>query len=285
MINGFIMSFISLVCLAWFTNAYALSLNEGGGTSPHSWQLSQSVSYIKYKEPSVMEEKGWFSTWEGGYTFTADALLLGLESRIGGGEVDYTSANTGSMDNLDDFLCETRGLIGYSVAKAGDWAESSGVACIPYSGLGYRYLNDDSSGMVSTTGAGGYERESNYLYIPLGLQASWKPNGNNGSSSWKLAGFVEYDIFLWGRQFSRLSDVNSGYTDLVNDQYRGYGLRGALNFSVTMPSVGIFMEPYVTYWSIRRSERNIYYNGTAWKEGYEPKNNSTEIGCKLGVRF
>lgn len=283
--KGFIISFISWVCLAGFSNAYALSLNEGRDSSPHSWQLSQSVSHIKYAEPGVMEEKGWFYIWDGGYTFTADALLFGLEGRIGGGEVDYTSANTGSMDGLDDFLCEARGLIGYSVSRDNEWSGSSIAECIPYSGLGYRYLNDDSSGMASTTNARGYKRESNYLYIPLGVQAAWKPKGNDGPSPWKLAGFVEYDIFLWGRQFSRLSDVNSGYTDLVNDQYRGYGVRGALNFSVAMSSVGIFIEPYATYWNIRRSERNIYYNGTVWKEGYEPKNNSTEIGCKLGARF
>jgi len=68
------------------------------------------------------------------------------------------------MNNIDDYILEFRGLAGY------DFPVSKASFLTPYAGIGYRYLNDDSSGKVASTGALGYERESNYIYSPIGVK-------------------------------------------------------------------------------------------------------------------
>ncbi|MEK6733412.1 MAG: hypothetical protein AABY55_07275 [Candidatus Omnitrophota bacterium] len=68
----------------------------------------------------------------------------------------------GSLDNINDDMWEVRGLAGYDVHL------SETLAVTPYLGLGYRHLNDNMGGKISTRGAYGYDREISYLYSPIG---------------------------------------------------------------------------------------------------------------------
>ncbi len=46
------------------------------------------------------------------------------------------------------------------------------------------------------------------------------------------------------------------------------------------------IEPFVRYWNISKSEeRDVSYGGNVIGYGWEPKNNSTEIGIKFLTRF
>lgn len=233
----------------------------------HTWELGTEISHITYKEPSVMREKGMMYGIVGAYTYH-NKLMLKADGRFSYGQVDYK--NSGTLNNIDDYILEFRGLGGY------DFPVFTASTLTPYMGIGYRYLNDNDSGRVTSTGAWGYERESNYLYSPIGVEII-TPLKNG----WSVGATAEYDIFWWGKQKSHLGDV-PGYYDIENDQEKGYGIRGSIKVQKRLKKLDLVIEPYIRYWNIKDSKTTTDPDGTIW---IEPKNNSTEIGCKLAVKF
>jgi len=240
--------------------------------SIHPWELATEIYHFSYREPDVMRENGMMYGLTGSYAYHKD-LMLKAEGRGSIGRVDYK--NSGTMDNIRDYSFEFRGLGGY------DFPVLEKVVLTPYFGVGYRYLNDDSSGKITSTGAGGYERASNYIYSPVGIE------GVIGiKDDWTFGAKAEYDIFWWGRQISNLSDANSRYSDLKNTQRSGYGLRGSVKLQKNGEVFDLMIEPFVRYWNIAKSnDSDVVYSGAIVDYGYEPKNNTTEYGVKVGAKF
>ncbi|MDO8722670.1 MAG: hypothetical protein Q7J31_10670, partial [Syntrophales bacterium] len=167
-------------------------------------------------------------------------------------------------------VLEIRGLGGYGfpILKA--------TTIKPYLGIGYRYLNDDMSGRYTSTNAFGYERESTYIYSPIGIEViTTLKNG------WSVGAMLEYDYFWEGTQKSHLG-WQPGYYDIENDQEKGYGLRGSVEFRKKGEKLDFLIEPFIRYWNIEDSKITTDPGGTSWKE---PKNNSTEFGIKFAVKF
>lgn len=239
----------------------------------HSRVLGAEISYIRYREPDVMEEKGIMYSIVGYYTYRSK-FMLKAEARFGYGEVDYR--NSGTLYNIDDYILEVRGTGGY------DFPILKASALTPYTGIGYRYLNDNMSGMTTSTGAVGYERESNYLYSPIGIETVTRLE--NG---WSIGITLEYDHFWKGIQKSHLSDTIAGVNNLENGQNDGYGLRGSIKFQKKgEEGLDLLIEPFIRYWNIKKSEEEpIVLAGTVVGYGYEPKNNSTEVGIRIAVEF
>jgi len=244
-------------------------------------ELGTEVSHITYKEPGVMQQTGVMHGFNASYSYYGwlpplpewnDKSMLRLEARYSYGKVDYK--NSGTVDNIKDYMIEGRGLIGYVFQKPANFS------IIPYLGFGYRYLNDDMGGKESSTGASGYERESNYVYIPIGAELNTSLN-----SGWFLGTTLEFDIFVKGKQISRLSDVDPECPDISNRQRNGYGLRGSLKIQRKLENIFFVFEPFIRYWNIKRSEDTYFvYNNSLWY-GVEPRNNSLEYGLKLGLKF
>ncbi len=238
----------------------------------HTWELGTEISHIKYEEPGLMEEEGMMYGIVGSYTYH-DKLMLKAEGKVSWGWVDYTGSTWAgtplTVNDIPDFMLELRGLGGY------DFSIFTASIITPYIGLGYRYLNDDSSG------AGGYERESNYFYSPIGIEIVTELD--NG---WSIGAILEYDLFWWGKQITHLSDVSFLYPDIENDQNSGYGYRVSLKIQKKGKKVDFLVEPFFRYWDIDKSEGCFIFDPTV---GYiwvtEPANNSTEYGIKLAVRF
>ena len=237
----------------------------------HNWEIGPEISYIRYEEPDVMKEEGIMYGLGGSYAYHNNWMFK-VEGNGMYGQVDYTGS--GTLDNIPDYKFEIRGLAGY------DFPAGQTTYLTPYLGLGYRYLNDDSSGKLSSTGAAGYDRESNYFYTPVGLQTITELNGK-----WSLGLNAEYDYLWAGKQISHLEDVNPGYGTLKNDQKNGWGLRGSVQLKKKGETADFLAEPYVRYWSIEESEISSVTTQQYIISGYEPKNNSTEIGMKLAVSF
>ncbi len=236
----------------------------------NTWESGVEISHIKYEEPGVnMKEQGIM--WGLGGSFThRDNWMLKAEGNFSFGLVDYSSPS-GKMDSIHDYMLEVRGLAGY------DFPMLKATVLTPYIGFGYRYLNDDTSGMTTSTGSSGYERESNYYYSPIGVETVTELE--NG---WSLGATIEYDYFWKGIQKSHLSDIDSGLSDQKNDQKSGYGLRGSIKFQNNR----YVIEPFIKYWDIDKSEvQDVAYHGTYVGYVYEPKNNSTEIGIKFERKF
>jgi hypothetical protein len=237
----------------------------------HSFDIGLEAFYKEYKEPDVMNEKGMMYGLGLAYTYH-DKVMFKASLLVAYGEVDYE--NSGKLDGIPDQHWELRALLGY------DFAIDPTFYITPYFGLGYRFLRDDSSGMITTTGARGYNRESNYWYSPVGIALiKILPEG------WTISAEAEFDYLWFGKQKSYLSDVSALLPDIENDQDQGYGLRASIRVEKKFVYTSFFVEPFVRYWNISRSDDTIVAGSGLFVYGYEPKNNTTEIGALVGFKF
>lgn len=238
------------------------------------WDIGPYFSYITYREPGVMKEEGPMLGVRGAFTYH-DNFMIKLEGIVGGGSVDYEGGTwdgeSARINDIPDYMLEGRVLGGW------DFSLSPQFLITPFFGFGYRYLNDD----MHQKDPGGYERESNYYYSPLGVEAALELG-----DGWSMGLVLEYDIFWRGRQISHLSDVSSAYNDPENDQDQGYGLRASLEVMKRWEKVLLGVEPFIRYWKIQDSDSDwMTFYGIPAGQVIEPRNNSTEIGVNLIVRF
>jgi len=187
--------------------------------------------------------------------------------RYATGDVKYKSAS-GTGDVSDD-MYETRLLVG--IEKVTD-----GALWSSFVGLGYRYLYND----LRDLGSGGYRRESQYIYIPVGITHRFRVNRNS-----RISTTFEYDYFVQGEQKSYLSDVSPAdaalFGDPVNDQNDGYGIRFNTSYEEESWSVGVFLN----YWKIEDSDVNYYDDPPVVWILTEPKNDTIEAGLQVKYRF
>ena len=248
-----------------FTYAELLTLQTQTGNN-----ISISLSSYQYHEPGLVSLKGSkigldmlaTQVWQNG-------LFIRGDLRYAFGTVDYNSNGTGSASGEPDWYIEVRSLVGK------DWWVK-GTVLSPYTGLGYRFLFNDGRG-VTSTGASGYRRESNYVYLPLGISDRIRLTEQSS-----LESKLEYDYLLSGRQISRLADTELGFSNVTNNQHRGYGLKLSVMYQRNNWAIG----NYLHYWNIGQSESAILYrNGTLYGTAWEPKNNTVEFGFKVSQKF
>lgn len=245
----------------------------------HTFELGTEISHIEYKEPDVATEKGMFYGIYGQYEFrpqerneiTTFLDVFHADMHFNFGVVDYNG--TGTIDNIDDYMVEPRLWVGKDIALGQ-------TRLTPYFGFGYRWLYDSLGGNTSSVGALGYDRQSQYMYLPVGAQYEFSL-----IQGWHMALNAEYDIFLKGYQDSYLSDVSNAYPDIKNTQNKGYGIRGSIKITKTMERFNVVVEPYVRYWNIDDSNVATATGGLYTVSGLEPHNTSTEFGARLGVEF
>lgn len=253
---------ITAMLVATAIRAESLRVTQTGS------DIGLSLSSYQYQEPGIMSSKG---AKLGLDVRTVRALenghFLRGDLRYAFGSVDYTGS--GSANGQQDWYIEGRGLAGR------DWSVGESVLA-PYAGLGYRYLANDARG-ITTTGAAGYRRASNYFYLPVGVTHRYALDEQA-----RLVTEVEYDYLLTGRQFSGLSDAGLGYGDVTNKQSSGFGLKLSTTYAKDNWAIG----PYAHYWNIGRSDTvSVYRNGAPVGFGAEPKNNTVEFGLKASQQF
>ncbi|MGR0279410.1 hypothetical protein ACUM5Y_10175 [Marinomonas dokdonensis] len=234
------------------------------------FRLGPYISNIEYEEPGFMKEKGSLSGLAGRITLYESLAMMSLEVDYADGKMDYNGS--GRIDGIPNTFLETRGLLGRSVLL--DEAKLLTI----FIGFGYRNLNDDSSGLVSSTGHYGYERKQIYYYVPIGIEFKNRLN----SSDWRVNGRAEYDNFFYGRNTSYLGTI-SGYSDVELEQNYGHGYRFSLEFEKPLSAQGgaIVVNPFYRHWNIEKSQ--VTYNSRGgW---YEPKNTSDEYGVAVFLSF
>jgi len=234
------------------------------------WEVAPEISYIRYKEPGYMKEDGVMYGINASAIYRApvskplfggpqdaNSWMLRGDARFSWGEVDYDGAlwdgTPYEVGDVKDAALEFRAMVGYDFAN--EIARTT-----PYLGLGYRYLRDDLS-----CDPLGYERESNYLYMPFGFEIHFP-----SVDEWSLGTTVEYDLLLWGEQKSHFGD---SYGTVENYQRTGNGFRASVRFEKSQPGVDFAIEPFVRLWWIAKSDSA---NGVI-----EPKNRSAEVGLRV----
>lgn len=226
------------------------------------WELGWQASRYRYDEPQLMHLSGFRGGLVGAYTFERGDVFHKLDLRASYGQLRYEGS--GVQEGVPDYLMEARWVIGRRLDMQ--------FSPAPYAGLGYRYLFNDSRGLTST-GAAGYRRFSNYLYAPIGV--SWRTPVRG---DWVLVPSLEWDLFLRGWQITKLSDTGLGNTDVTNTQTSGYGFRVAAMFENQAWSWG----PWLHYWNIKDSDVQPIGMGYV---GWEPANHTLELGVEIRRRF
>ncbi len=254
--------------------ALAASENTGNLLIPkHMFQIGPEISYIKYSESSLnVKETAVMYGIGASYAYHNGVMLKG-EIGYSYGYVDYKGS--GEIENIEDTLLEMRVLTGY------DFSINTASVITPYIGFGYRQLSDNGGGKISSTGPYGYDRKTQYYYIPVGIRTY-----NNTGNGWSWGITAEFDYFCEGKQTSCLSDVDPGYNDIENKQKDGHGFRGSVMIQKKSETIGYSIEPFIRYWKIDKSEiETLKYNGVPIGYAWEPQNNSTQIGILLTVVF
>ena len=236
-----------------------------------AFDIGPEVYHFKYEEPGIMEEEGFFYGFR--FRFTErewvptsqqanppeNGRMIRAEARFAYGQVDYDgrlmNGTPYTIDDIDDWALEGRFLLG------GDWLTQSALNTF-YAGVGYRYLLDKAS-----SDPFGYDRESNYLHVPVGFQFD-----SSNELGWSLGFNAEFDVFIVGVQRSHLSDV--GLTDVENVQDSGYGYRASVRLQHKSEDEIFVIEPFFRYWDIDRSEIEYEIFGAF----FEPANESIEVG-------
>lgn len=261
--------------------SFCLNAQANGLKTETGNEIGLTISSYEYKEPAVnstqkatkfgVDYHGSIALNGGGDWF------LGGDLRYANGQTDYTSQDSGNKNGNDDWYYEARGLIGKDI-QVGNNVYSA------YTGFGYRHLYNDMRG-ASSNGSIGYQRESSYTYLPVGVTHRMMLNNNA-----RLSTNLEYDHLISGTEKTHLSDLvgNAGITsadDVSNNQNDGYALRLSVNYEMNRWSAG----PYVTYWDIKKSDTVNFVlkqSGSTYNmNSIEPDNKTTEIGIKASYHF
>jgi len=254
----------------------ALAASNETGTlfiPKHTFQIGPEISYIKYSESSLnVEETGVMYGIDASYAYH-DGVMLKGEVGYSFGYMDYKGS--GEADNIEDTLLEMRVLAGY------DFFLNPASVITPYVGFGYRHLSDNGGGKLTSTGYAGYDRKTQYYYIPVGIRTN-----NDAGNGWSWGITAEFDYFCKGKQTSCLSDVDPGYNDVENKQKDGHGFRGSFIVQKKGETISYSIEPFIRYWKIDDSETaTVTYYGVPDGYAWEPQNNSTQFGIMLTVMF
>jgi len=204
-----------------------------------------------------------------GTQLLAFGLFATAEGRLAYGNNHYNG--TGTKDDVPDYLGEIRFLGGKDFI-----GHQFGLSA--YTGLGYRNLYNDIRGTTSD-GSIGYRRDSQYLYVPVGVTPRFRVTGNS-----RISTNLEYDQLIRGWQNTHLEDFSSLEHDMINNQNGGYGLRGSIMYEWNSWSVG----PFANYWNINQSavkvtntpSCNVFVGGCI-----EPHNQTIEAGIQAKYHF
>jgi len=224
------------------------------------WEIAPQISFFQYDEPGIMNEEGILYGVAGAYTHGHGRDFIRIDGEFALGTMDYDgSLSDGTpyqMDDCHDYLLNLRLLWGRQWA-ARSWDNQF------YGGIGYRGLNDDS-----TDDPLGYDRQSAYFYVPLGLKTYHSLAGH-----WQIGLGGEVDLLLLGLQFSQV------YHDgvLTNMQWPGVGARASVELRHRSASADLALAPFLQYWWVDDS--------TAAHGWYEPRNDSLQYGLSLIWRF
>ncbi len=237
------------------------------------FEVGGQIAHYHYEEPDFAKLIGNRAGLVGAYTFPArwNRVFFRVDGRASYGLLTYQGS--GTQNNVPDSIFETRVVAGL------DFFPGSRVSLSPYLGLGYRYLYNDLRGYAQSGGQvfAGYRRYSNYLYLPLGL--TMRVGIDDG---WVLVPTVEADVFLQGKQLTKLSDSGQGYIDVTNRQDKGAGHRVSLMFEKSRWTFGVWTH----YWHIKDSD--VQFAGVVQgvpRFGGEPENYTRESGIEFRYRF
>lgn len=236
----------SILCLPWIATAEAP--DTLGLTSGISLGLNQ------YKEPGTMALEGPEIGFHIRSANLPQLMNFQLESDVLLGQQKYTSDKSGSLDRVRNIETRWRAL----VPLFGSTNSTEGFS----TGLAIHTLWNDLRG-TTDTGKAGYERSAAQLWLPV----RWASD-----NTWE----VDAGWLLYGQHMSKLSQVSSSYTDIVNTQHRGEYVQISTHLTVDERT----LTPFVRYTHLADSNV-VDMGGQRW---FEPNSQRWQIGTIWELR-
>ncbi len=225
------------------------------------------IGDFHYRESHIMREDGVQGGIYGSIAvLAARPWFFQFYMSLVGGDVEYDGGyyyggrHYTLKGDTSNFIYNFRGIAGFIV-------DTGGLSLMPYSGLGYRYLENDLRDLEDPAiPARGYLREQTYFYLPLGLELTVPVSGDG---SWTMGLRSEFDWMFAGYN-------KSGSTELDGQDGWGFRLLPFIRYDVN-EQIGLKLEAFGEYWKIDDSDV---------KDGiYEPENASNYYGARLGLLF
>ncbi len=279
---------VACILLAAIVQAQEVPGELSEAMRTHAWEVAPEIYNFTYEEPGVMEDEGTFYGVLVSYTGRRERTRVRrnpdtasddsvrwstfkIEGRYSWGEVDY-DGGIYDPDTQTTTPYEIKGIddhvFGIGFLWGQEWDPATFLNGI-HVGIAYRYLNDDTS-----FDPYGYERESNYVYVPIRLNAVV-----GSRNTWQLGFMAELDVMLVGCQISHIEPT------IYNWQYGGVGAQGAIALTYRSNAIDFAVAPFIRYWWVPESETDEVYYEDYYVEYVEPENNTTEYGLRFIIRF
>lgn len=224
------------------------------------------IGDFHYRESHIMREDGVQGGIYGSIAILAvTPWYFQFYMSIVGGDVEYDGGYTYGWKHIDltgdtsNYIYNFRGIAGY-------YLEKDDFCLMPYSGFGYRYLENDLRDLTIPGVVSGYLREQTYLYLPLGLEISISLSPDR---HWIVGLRSEFDWMYYGYN-------KSGGIELDNQDGWGFRFIPFIQYNVS-DKIGLKLEAFGEYWKINESDINDGYQ--------EPENAGNYYGAKFGVVF
>lgn len=272
-VNFFLKFYYSLViCVVFFCSAGVGSENGTSDRFIQSYTIGTSLINYRYTEPGLISHSGYLYGAFSQIAMKLNTIVVGLlDAEVAVGNVDYNGSlcdvNTNVCTDYDsktnDFIFRTEYRFGFQVSNS----------LQVFAGPGIRYLYDRG------IGSGFYTRIGTYFFLPVGMKINFE--GLSGDFNLEL----EYNFFLSGMMQSKISEVNSTYSDVIHKQTNGSGIRSLLRYNCK--TSGLFLNLAYEHWTVASSNvRPLLINGlNSGKSFVEPKNFTDAVSVGAGLRF
>jgi hypothetical protein len=199
-------------------------------------------------------------------------FFASLDGRFSIGWLDY--AGTGDVGGRRDTQWEARGLMGMDMIY-------HYFSLSPYSGFGFRDVNDDLEGSATSTGAHLPEMEDQIYYVPLGVHPRLPLTDTS-----RFSATAEYDFVVHGQEITHLNDAGTGNPTVRNEQSGGFGIHADIMYETPYWAIG----PFASYWSMNTSNPSVYHSpgstcGSTTCSFTQPFNHTIEGGVQFRVHF
>ena len=252
MFNKITLLLFSLLIIGSAHAEFELGNNEGSRVS-----FSSAAGYYQYKEPGLMKITGPSLSLDLDYQYTyTNNIVLMLNSDFGfvygrydGSLMDGTPASL----NSNSFILGISPRLGYQF-----YLPKYSFRLLQFIGLGYRYLNNDTS-----NDSRGYLRQSNYFYLSVGFIFEYE------YQDWLWQSEIEFNNLIQGIQYSGIAG------GITNKQDSGFGIKGNILMGRNTGHVTWLIGPYIKYWNIKDSDS--VKSSVDGKFYHEPANNTLDI--------
>lgn len=241
--------FTSSIC------ACIISTAAWGQSEPEStrmqWGISGGVN--QYQEKGLMQLQGPEVGIHAKLTQWSVLPSVQWETDVLFGKQKYTSEGSGSMTGVTNLETRWRAMI----PVFNDEPTRQGL----FTGLAVHTLWNDLRGTTTFNQKtyGGYERSAVQLWLPV----RW-----SSADMWDL----DAGLLIYGRHTSRLSQVNTSYSDIVNTQHRGQYAQASVSWALDN---GDTLKPFIRYTHLGNSNI-VVMNGDPW---VEPESHRWQIGA------